>query len=128
MDVPKLLVDYLDQHADVKFEWGKNDCVLFAARWVEKVKGVDPLAKLPKWTNEQQARRVIAKFGSLEAAVTAALGEPVPYGREGDLALLPEGQGGVAVVSGQHLAALSENGLEFAHKSCAVRFWRVTSG
>lgn len=73
------------------FEWGVNDCCMFAARCVDAMTDSDWVADLQScYSDEATARAYIAAEGSIEASVTKRLGEPVPrlQARRGDVCLV----------------------------------------
>lgn len=67
--------ELLERH-ERPFAWGVSDCVQFAADAREFYGGRRPA--LPAYDSERTALRLIRAAGSLEEAVTAALGPPVP--------------------------------------------------
>lgn len=73
---PILLSRFLTERTDTPFEWGRNDCLLFAADAVLAVRGgVDPAAAYrAKYKSEAEAKKIISSLGGLAPAVTAALG------------------------------------------------------
>lgn len=115
---------YISDHLVAPFDWGTNDCVLFAARWVKNKTGVDPLAGLPKWKTSLQAARVIRSIGGLEAAIDARLQKIDPRSAvDGDLAFY---NGCVCIFSGSYIVGPGPSGLEFVRRSKAVTAWRVS--
>lgn len=53
------------------FRWGRDDCTLFAARWVETISG----AKLerPSYRSKQEAQNLISAAGSLDRLIAPIL-------------------------------------------------------
>lgn len=68
---------YLEIARVTKFEWGTQDCCLFAADVVDTITGSTFRAQLAAcYTDEISALAYIASFGSLEDAVSSWLGAP----------------------------------------------------
>ncbi len=123
---------------DRLFEWGANDCALFAADCVEAITGFDLAAAFRgKYTTAAGARRMLMRYGegSLEATVTALLGAPVApaLARRGDVVLFrsfppdtpPEGIEALAVCTGEVAASPGPNGLTDVPMSEWLKAWRV---
>jgi hypothetical protein len=123
---------YLDAQPRAPFSWATRHCCHFAGGWVRELTGHDPLAGWPATPTRTAALRALCRrAGTLEAAVSAALGSSLPLAlaRTGDVALLPgalEGVGTLGIVSGRHVWALDEAGalqpLPLADARCV---WRV---
>ncbi len=112
------------------FQYGSADCGRFAAACVDAVTGSDLLAELAaQYSDERTAVRFLAREGGIEAAVSRRLGPPSPPNalpRRGDVCLVPGHDGlSLGVSIGTTVAALNENGLEFAPLSEVVTHWRV---
>jgi hypothetical protein len=92
----KLLADYLAQ--DVAFEWGKNDCALWVAKWVHIATGQDYFdAWLGKYKTESGAARLMFQRGFKTVADICdahLLRTPVPLACRGDI-LLQNGNLGI---------------------------------
>lgn len=69
-----LLSGYLAEVAGSRFEWGRRDCLLFAADWIKRCRGVDPAAP---WRGTYVSRRgcleLLARHGGVETLVQAAM-------------------------------------------------------
>lgn len=117
------LADYITRHLRVPFFWGENDCVTFAARWVEMKTGNDQLSGLPRWRNQIQAHRVIRSVGGLEKAIDARLHRVESnFAKDGDIALV---NGCVVIHSGHKLVGPGESGLKFISRMEAECSWSV---
>lgn len=106
------LVAYLAAREATPFGWdrtdpGVQDCLTYAAGAVLAQSGVDLLAGAPAWTNEEEARRIIALRGGLEAIVDAHLAEvPRAMAMRGDIGAVLGPRGPLLVViEGDTLAA-----------------------
>lgn len=129
-DWPERLAEFVAEHRSVAFEWGVTDCVLFAAAWIERATGADPLGDLRgQWTDMVSAVRLLRDLGGLRAAVESQLGEPLPavlLAQRGDVALIErEDERGLGVVIGAEVAVLTEQGIGFVRLSEASVAWRV---
>lgn len=129
----KLLPVYLAERANAQFEWGSNDCCTFAADWVWRVTGADPMALLRgAYSDEESAARAIAKDApGLGALVTALLAmEPLPLvatTQRGDVVLFESGAGpALGVCVGANFAAVRPaGGLGYFSMRHAVKAWRI---
>jgi hypothetical protein len=120
------------------FAWGANDCALFAADCVEAMTGVDLAAAFRgKYASPSGARRALMRYGegSLEATVTAILGEPVAatLARRGDVVLFrsfppdspPEGIEALAVCLGEVAASPGPKVMTYVPMGEWLKAWRV---
>jgi hypothetical protein len=93
-DWPEALADFVEERRATPFAWGSNDCVTHAADAVLAMTGVDVLGELRgSWSTESAALALLDGLGGMQAAVTAALGQPlanVAYFSRGDVALIVE--------------------------------------
>lgn len=114
---------YITAHLDVPFEWGRNDCVLFAARWVKESTGRDHLVGVAGWKTMREALRVLKQHGGIEKILDARF-ERVPVGmaKDGDLALY---RGSVCIFSGVNIVGPAPHGLEFVNRKHAEMAWRT---
>lgn len=110
------------------FEWGKNDCCLFAANAVEAMTGVDPAKKYRGYKTKLGAAKKLKNIG-IEGAWTEVLnGEPInpKLCRRGDVVLFQNGQEqSVGVCLGTTFAAIAEEGLIMLSMDNAIMGWRV---
>jgi len=113
------------------FEWGEHDCCLFAARCVDAMTDSAIAAELQaEYRDKPSALRFIARHGSLEAAVTARMGEPVRWwkAKRGDLCLMPtpDGLGSLGVCLGPTVACVHETqGVQYPPVDRATACWGV---
>ncbi len=120
------------------FEWGVNDCGLFAADCVLAVTGTDLAAAFRgKYTTAAGNRRALMRLGegSIEATVTAILGEPIApaLAQRGDAVLFhsfppdapPEGIDALAVCLGEVAASPGPSGLAYVPMGEWLKAWRV---
>lgn len=102
------LAEFLAAGAQTPFEWGKEDCCLFACDWVLSQRGVDPARRFRgRYATEKQARRIIRREGGLLAVVSA---EMTAAGLTETIDPLPGDVGVVATDQGEALAIRSRVG------------------
>jgi hypothetical protein len=131
---PALLDAHLDAWRDKRFDWQRANCIQFAAEWVQRVTGRDPL---PGWFSmpqtEAQAQAAIGATGKpLRELVDEALpGAAIPPGlaQAGDVMFLPLGPNGVVgICCGRLVATLADGkGLGFVPARAASHAWRVAA-
>lgn len=78
--------EVVKQWADRPFAYGA-DCCQFAGEMVEAMHGWNPMNAF-SYADEGSANRIIAEYGSLEAAITATLGEAHREPVEGDVVVV----------------------------------------
>lgn len=67
-----VLIEYIERSALTPWEWGKMDCVMFAAGWVLGVTGIDIAAPIRgKYATTSQARRLIKRNGGFLSGIGA---------------------------------------------------------
>lgn len=54
---------FINRKLKEPFQYGKNDCITFAAEAIKIVTGVDHLKGLGKWNSELQALKLLKKMG-----------------------------------------------------------------
>ena len=114
--------EYISTNRHLPFEWGKNDCVLFAARWVHITTGRDPLAGVAPWENETGARRAVLRVGGLEKVMDQRFRRINPnFAMDGDLAIH---QDSLRLYSGDFICSPGEHGLVFFPRLEAKCAWR----
>lgn len=95
------LARYVAEREAAPFDWQSANCCHFAAGWVARATGADPMAGFPATPDAQAALQLIGEHGDLRGLVSHALGrDPIPaaMAQTGDLLLMPaEGATGFAV-------------------------------
>lgn len=116
------LADYITARLGLPFEWGQNDCVLFAVGWLEHATGRDYLGSYKPWSSAQEAIRKVDDAGGLEKLFDEHLQRINPnLAVDGDLALI----GRTAYLfSGPHVVSVGEAGLVFVNRMEAQCAWR----
>ena len=117
----KRLNAVVDQYSRMPFEWGRRDCVLFAADAAWCLTQKDPAAPWRRtYHDEAGAAVILFSFGGLEALVEktmAAAGTPVQriepaFGQRGDPCLFDGPRGpSLGVILGKEFAAKNTEGL-----------------
>lgn len=116
---PLLLSRYIQERDNLPFVWGENDCLLFCAGCVNALTGVDFGAEFraKNYTNEAQAKELIAKYGTMTDLVSFYLGNPRPFpmkNRRGDIVIADiEGVSAAGVIddTGRNVAFLTHKGI-----------------
>ena len=123
------LVNYIAIKRHEPFEYGVNDCCLFAAGAVEAITGQDPMSEFRgKYDSLKTSLQVIKDIGAgtLEATMDAKFSEVgIGHAQRGDLAFL---DGSVGVVMGGFAYFVSDDGLERINRSLWDKCWGVGRG
>lgn len=127
-DWPMRLSAYLKDTRDAPFMWGSNDCVMFAAKGLEAVTGINMYAEYEGYTDEAGAKEIIDSAGGIDKLVSKHLGpghRNYKTAQRGDLCLMkmPEFTVGIVDDTGQRIAAVTEKGLMRLPLSKAWRIW-----
>lgn len=104
-----IVLSYIAEQARLPFEWGKTDCVQFAAGMIERLTGVRPA--VPAYATETEAKRWLVENGGLEAAVSTYLG---PAQR--DLRLCGDGDVVLTAFGGQKALGILAGRLVFVRR------------
>jgi len=123
------LQEFVRARQSAPFQWGENDCCMFAADAVLAVTGVDPALHLRgSYSTAQEAASILRDYGGIENLVTAFMGPPVPVlmARVGDLVSVEiEGRVAVGVCNGTTVIGPSPSGLATASWNAGRSAWRV---
>lgn len=120
------LSDYIASKRDEPFEYGVNDCCMFASGAVEAMTGENPMEEFvgsyKTLTGSVKALKTIGE-GTLEATIDGKFDE-VEIGRaqRGDLAFF---DGSVGVVLGGFAYFVTDEGLERISRDYWDKCWRV---
>lgn len=120
--------NYLAQMKNEEFNWGVNDCVLFACRGCEVITGVNLYDEYLGYSTEEEADLIIEKNGGFTGLVGKHLGpghRDFMKAKRGDFAmvLMPKPCLGLIDDSGQFIAIVSEKGFARIPISKARRIW-----
>jgi len=131
----RLLIEYLAERPEAPFHWADNNCCHFAARWVARATGRDPMAEWPPTKSAAAARRFIrAMGGDLAGLWDRCMPRSIPatQAQDGDLMLISldgltlTGGTAVAVCSGRHAITQDHTGATFyVTRDRAVRAWAL---
>ena len=121
----KLLNDYLSQVGP--FEWGANDCCLFAANGVFAMTGEDYAKPYRGYKTAKGALGKLKDIG-VDGVATKALGEPKPptLAKRGDVVSFESGDGlALGLCIGAKIAAVGQDGLIMLPMNQAIQAWSV---
>lgn len=110
------------------FEWGSNDCCMFAVNAVEAMTGEDHGKPYKGYKTALGAVRRLEKFGGVEGIATIELGEPKPItqAKRGDVVSVQNGENIIlGICVGVKIASVSEEGLTFFSMNVAKNAWSV---
>lgn len=128
------LAALVEERRRVPFQWGANDCTLFAADAVLAITGFDTATNHRGWYSDRASalRHLARGWRSLEALATYNLGPPIEPLRamRGDVALGlwatdTFGRQALGVVLGRHVVTPGPAGLVFNSLRTAIRAWPV---
>lgn len=123
------LSDYMDIKRHEPFEYGVNDCCMFAAGAVEAITGEDPIPEFRgKYDSLKTSLQVIKDIGAgtLEATMDGKFPEvEIGHAQRGDLAFF---DGSVGVVMGGFAYFVSDDGVERIKRSLWDKCWSVGRG
>lgn len=124
-------IGFLPYYRRRPFEWGKCDCCLFVANWVQKMCGFDPAAELRgRYHSKLGATRALrrAGFNSISDIADAAFGERVATLalNRGDIALvIADDAPALGIVWGANVWAMGELGVVPLPLAMAQFGWRL---
>jgi Domain of unknown function (DUF6950) len=121
------LQSYIAAHLKKPFQWGVNDCVLFAVGWAELATGKHFLPEVD-WTNEFGAMRAIKKQGGLFEAFSRNFKIINPnYAHDGDLAIAHQDMSEpiAFLFSGANICGVGKQGLIFKPRMIAECAFQV---
>jgi hypothetical protein len=123
------LSDYITTKRHEPFEYGLNDCCLFAAGAVEAITGEDPMPEFrEKYDSLKTSIKAIKEIGAgtLEATMDGKFPEvEIGQAQRGDLAFFDDS---VGVVMGGFAYFVSDDGLERIDRSVWDKCWSVGRG
>lgn len=119
---------YLEDTKKTPFEWGFNDCVMFAAKGLEVITGQDFYSQYLGYTTELGANEIVKENGGLENLISQHIGNPHKNylnARRGDMVLLkaPLLCLGLVDDTGQNIVAVSPLGWIKVPLSKAYKIW-----
>lgn len=112
------------------FEWGRNDCGLFAADCVQAITGEDPAPGFRGvYASESGAQAVLDANGGLEGVAAASFGAEIApaLAQVGDVVLCKiQGRDMLAICAGSHAIGPGHNRLASMPMKRAQKAWRCT--
>ena len=126
-----LFFEYAKEVKDIPFEWGKWDCCKFSDAFIKQITGKNLIPKDLKWKDETSAMEAIAKYGTLNKALTkvckdAGLLNIKPImATTGDLVLYKEESELVGISDGYNILGPCDDGLGFKSHDLIVKAWRI---
>ena len=127
-----LLNDFLIEHKDTPFVWGKWDCCIFANAALKAISGKNVIPADLKWKDEASAAIAIKKYGktlgkSLDKAAKEAGLEVIKpaFATAGDLVLYKEESELAGIHDGFNIVSPSEEGLVTKSPELIKKAWRV---
>lgn len=126
----KRFSDYLASRQNMPFEWGVNDCILFAAKGYEVITGTEYYSKFLPYSTEEEAKEIIEKNGGFYSLISKDIGRGhrnILKARRGDgvLLKLPNFTCGLVDDSGESIAVPGKQGLVRYPLSKAWRIWSI---
>ena len=109
------------------FQWGENDCALWAAKWVAECTGDDHTGEwLGYYRTERGAKIRMTRLGyrGVAAIASAHLSEiPLSLAGRGNLILHP--QGSLGICAGLHSHFLTVDGMTTERTLNCLEAWKV---
>lgn len=116
------------EHLTKPFEWGRNDCVTFAAACVKAVTGEDHIENLRgDWFDERAAARLLRAGGGLSRLAEGCLGAEIlpAMAQAGDIGItVQNGRDALCVCAGVHWHGPAAQGLASFSTDQVERAWR----
>lgn len=123
------LSDYIASKRDEPFEYGVNDCCMFAAGAVEVMTGVDPMQEFRgTYSDLRGSLKALKEIGEgdLETTLDSKFDEiPISHAQRGDLAFFDDS---VGVIMGGFAYFVSDDGLERVPREMWDKCWSVERG
>lgn len=110
------------------FQWGRNDCALFAADAVEAMTGRRLLPNMRGYSNARDALRLIDGAGGLRSIACHALGGFIlpAYAKVGDVVLVKVGKReALGICNGGTVLGPGPDGAAAIGMDAAVAAWKV---
>ncbi len=125
----RILYEFLDSRRMMPFEWGRNDCAMFAADWVMIATGHDPAAEWRGTYSDASIMRQM-KGNRLAKLVSDKFDEcAVMEAHRGDIGLVaPSGSiqmPALCVIDTLAVFGPGSDGLVSLPRSALMRAWRV---
>lgn len=109
------------------FEWGENDCCMFAANWVKSVTGKDCMQEFRGQYHDIDSARIALKKignGNLYRTMQVKFGNPVKRGLIGDIAYSHQEHGPtLGICAGECSLFLGDDLIKVPNKECRFFKW-----
>lgn len=115
------MIEVIHRYAKQPFRYGTSDCCQFVGDCLQAVHGINPALDFI-YSDEMSMRRQVAKHGSMDALLTATLGEPGTTPHEYDVALV-EDQQVVGIVYKGRIVVRTETDVNDLPLYRSTRFW-----
>ena len=120
----------LNNHLETigKFEWGTNDCCMFAVGCVEAITGVNYGKPYKGYKSKIGAAKRLSEHGGVDGIATECLGNPKSpkMAKRGDVVMFNSGsENALGICVGGKIAAVGEQGLMFFGMEKAIKVWSV---
>jgi len=125
-----VLAAHIQEARKTPFKWGENDCLQYAARWVEKATGVDFYSPYGAYSTEEEANAIMVEAGGMIKIVKDALGsgyKDYRKAKRGDIAMVKLGRSFMGIVAddGMTISVLTSDGESRYPLRLGWRFWAV---
>lgn len=125
-----ILQEWLHSVRDVRFEWGENDCALFAANWVKFYTKNDPaIMYRGEYSTQLGAARIIGSGRTVENIADEELcGRVHPnYASRGDIisTIGEDGLPALGVCVDETAIVLTKEGPRYIHRDLWLNAWRI---
>jgi len=125
--------EFVFEHKDTPFVWGKWDCCMFSNALIKVMTGEDLIPKTLKWKDEITAKKAIKDYGkTILGSITKAAKEKKgikiidkAYMTKGDLVVFKQESQLVGICDGMSILSPSEDGIEVLQNDLAVKVWRI---
>ena len=110
-----------------RFDYGTSDCVLFVAKVIKHVHGVDHSSAF-RYSGRPSALRMIATFGGFSGLIDYVLGEPKQEAEDGDVVLCRVDDVGefLGIYLQGRVIAKTQTGAIAIRPDCVERIWNAT--
>ena len=128
-DWPTRLADFLLTKRSEPFQWGENDCCLFAADAIIAMGGEDVAKDVRgRYKTAIGARRIMKSLGAsnLVELLTQRLGQPDRLLTRGSIVVIKSNEQLVAGVYYQKPWALTKNGLQGMPIESVIQSWSLS--
>lgn len=126
----KILAEYIENEAQIPFEWGVSDCLMFAGNAAYAITGHDPIAEARgQYHDLRTAAELSANLGIKTEEIFDRFYErgEIPYARRGDIVLKNHNNGATfgIVYNGKAVFRLEGLGLVYEPLRSVGMTWRV---